>query len=187
MKLDIRFYGDPVLRVRGRSVAAVDGDLRRLAQDMIETMRANAGCGLAAQQVGRTESVCVIEVMPEQDSDKSGARLHPELTMPMVLFNPEILESSSKVEYAEEGCLSFPDVRGSIPRSLEIRVRFLDEKGQPREHTFREFLARVIQHEVDHLNGVLFIDRMSSAKRIGLAGKLRRLKKETEEQMETSP
>lgn len=183
MKREIKYYGDPVLRAKARPVPAVDGELRRLAQDMIETMRANAGCGLAAQQIGRTEAVCVIEVMPEQDADKEGGRLHPDLAMPMVLFNPEIIESSSKIDYYEEGCLSFPDLRGSVPRPLEVTVRFLDEDGRPRELRLRQFLARVVQHEIDHLNGVLFIDRMSAAKRIGLARKLRRLKRETEEAM----
>jgi peptide deformylase len=183
MKLDLRYYGDPVLREKARAVPKVDGDLRGLAEDMIETMRANAGCGLAAQQVGHTESICVIEVLPEQDTDKAGVRQHPELSMPMALVNPEIIDSSSKTDSYEEGCLSFPDVRGSVPRSLEVTVRFLDLQGQPREMRLRGFLARVVQHEIDHLNGVLFIDRMSAAKRIALSGRLRKLKRETEEGM----
>lgn len=183
MKLDIHFYGDPVLRTPAAPVAAVTDEIRAFARDMIETMHAEQGVGLAAPQVGRSIAVCVVEVPIDYDTDEEGRRIHPDVAMPMVLINPQIVEPSRKTENHEEGCLSFPGLRGSIPRSIEITVRCLDERGQPRELRLRDFLARVVQHEVDHLNGVLFIDRMSAAKRFALKKRLNTLKRETEEKL----
>lgn len=180
MKLELHYYGDPVLRQPGQPVAQVTDEVRAFARDLIETMRAEQGVGLAAQQVGRAVTVCVVEVPVEYDTDDAGVRLHPDLAMPMVLINPEIVEASRKTDSREEGCLSFPGIRGSIPRALEVTLRFLDEQGRSREVRLRDFLARVVQHEVDHLNGVLFIDRMSAAKRFALGKKLRAIKAETE-------
>lgn len=183
MKLNLHFYGDPVLRAPAARIPAVTDEIRALARDMIETMHAEQGVGLAAPQVGRSVALCVIDVPVEYDTDEDGRRLHPDLTMPMVLINPDVVEPSRKTDSREEGCLSFPGMRGSIPRALEITVRYLDERGQAREARLREFLARVVQHEVDHLNGVLFIDRMSVAKRFALKKKLLELKRETEERL----
>jgi peptide deformylase len=183
MKYDVTLYGNPVLREKAQPVPEVTAEIRAIAANMIETMRAYSGCGLAAQQVGMTRSIFVIEVPEDHDLDDKGQRIHPDLTMPMVLINPRILSKSSRTEFYEEGCLSFPDIRGQVPRSTEIDVTFLDENGTPHHARYRDFVARVIQHELDHLEGVLFIDRMSTAKRIGLAARLRRLKRETEESL----
>ena len=179
MKYEIRTFGDPVLREKAKPIDRIDDRIKDLARDMFAVMRESEGCGLAAQQIGKTISICVVEVLPEYDVDQQGARLNPDLSMPMVLINPEIISSSDKTEPREEGCLSFPGIRGSITRPYEIQVKFLDEKGVSRQETVKGFVARAIQHEIDHLNGVLFIDRMSAVKRMALAGRLKRMKSDT--------
>lgn len=183
MTLDLRFYGDPVLRAPTARVKEVDADIRRLIEDMLDTMHAAQGIGLAAPQVGRSLSLCVIDLPVEYDTAEDGRRFNPDISMPLVLVNPEILSASKKTDTHEEGCLSFPGIRGNIDRSVEITVRYEDEQGTKREAIVRDFLARVIQHEVDHLNGVLFIDRMTAAKRFALSSKLKKLKRETEEHL----
>lgn len=183
MKYEIRTYGDDVLREKAKPVAQVDDEIRRLAKDMIQTMRAESGVGLAAEQVGRSEAVCVIEIPAEYDKGEDGVPHNPGVPMPLVLVNPDIVELSAEKETADEGCLSFPGLYAPVGRSVEIHVRFLDLDGKPQELTLRKFAARAVQHEVDHLNGVLLVDRMSSLKKIALSGQLKRLKKETRENL----
>ena len=184
MNHEIRIYGNPVLREKARPVAAVDDDLRQLAAEMVRIMHASEGVGLAAQQIGETRAICVIDMPPDYDEDGKGGRHNPDVAMPLVLINPVLSEPTEETDVREEGCLSFPEIRANITRPVEVSVAYLDEQGQPKKIRAREFLARVIQHEVDHLNGVLFIDRMSAPKRIALSGKLRRMKRETEEGLE---
>lgn len=176
--LAIRYYGDPVLRESFRRVEVFDDDLRRFAEDLIETMRDSHGVGLAAQQVGDTRAVCVIEVPEAYDTDEEGHRLNPELPMPLVLVNPVVSEPTRRTEGFEEGCLSFPDIRGTIVRPVEVTLAYQDLNGTAHTVVVRDFTARVIQHEVDHLNGILFIDRMSPAKKLALRNRLKRLKAE---------
>ncbi|HMP98076.1 MAG TPA: peptide deformylase [Kiritimatiellia bacterium] len=178
MNHEIRIYDDPVLRVKADPITRVDDEVRALGQEMITIMRQSEGVGLAAQQIGETRAICVIEVPEEYDLDDDGNRLNPELAMPMVLINPVISAPSKKEVSREEGCLSFPGIRGSITRPRDIHLTCLDEKGNPVDVDVRGFTARVIQHEVDHLNGILFIDRMSAARRFTLGPKLKRLKEE---------
>ncbi len=180
MSLNLHYYGDPILRTPAVRIPEVTPAIRQLAQDMIATMRASEGVGLAAQQIGKALAICTVEVPVEYDTDQDGVRLHPGIAMPLVLLNPEIIAKSRKTERQEEGCLSFPDIRGDIERSVEITLRYQDLDGQAHECQMREFLARVVQHEVDHLNGVLFIDHMSAPKRLVLSKRLKRLKLETE-------
>ena len=180
MRLPIRFYGDPVLREQTRPVAGISGDLATLAEDMLETMRAEQGVGLAAPQVGRGESLCVVEVPAAMDEDEDGARLHPDIAMPMVLVNPVVTGSTEDTWSMEEGCLSFPGIVGQIRRPLGVTVDYLDLAGTAVTRSLSGFLARVVQHEIDHLNGVLFIDRMSPVRRVALAGRLKRMQRETE-------
>lgn len=187
MTLQLHYYGDPVLREKARRFETVTDDVARLAADMIDMMRSSEGVGLAAQQIGQARAICVIEVPEEMDKTEQGERLNPGLDMPMALLNPEIINFSRKTDTREEGCLSFPEIRGNIDRSSEITVRYMDLDGKARELTAKGFLARVIQHEVDHLNGVLFIDRMSPAKRFALSNKLKRMKRETEEGLSRNP
>lgn len=183
MKRDIRIFGDPVLREKSRPVTAPDAEIRALADDMVETMFAAEGCGLAAQQVGETRAICVIYVPEDLDKNEAGERQHPGLVTPLVLLNPRITAASKKTEGREEGCLSFPGIRGSIPRATQIVLEFMDLDGRIRTEKLRDFAARVVQHELDHLNGVLFIDRMSPAKRFAIKRRLATLREETEERL----
>jgi peptide deformylase len=182
MKLDIRTYGDPVLRARAQPVARVTDELRALAKAMIAAMRTENGVGLAAEQVGRREAVIVVELPPDYDVEvEGGPRLHPDIEMPWVLFNPEIVHTSAETESASEGCLSFPDITTPVARAVEITLRYLDLDGQSHERVLKHFLARVVQHESDHLHGVLLVDHMSAIKKLSLRGQLKRLKQDTAE------
>jgi peptide deformylase len=183
VKRRIHIYGDEVLRAKAQPVAEVNRRIRALAADMIEVMRAEKGVGLAAEQVGETLALCVLGVPPEYDRDETGARINPGVDMPAVLINPEILERSKEAEVADEGCLSFPGIYVPVARSVEIRLRYTDLDGRSQTRTFRKFVARVAQHEIDHLNGVLLVDRMSPLKRIALSGQLKRMKQETRERL----
>ncbi len=169
MALRIVHYNDPVLRKKGEKVSAFDASLARLKEDMVATMHEAGGIGLAAQQVGRALLFCVIDLR-ESDADFSweldGTRLPLDLFMPLALANPKIsVERGTPETLYEEGCLSFPKIRGDIARPDAITVAFHDERGIP--HTLRcdGLLSRCVQHEVDHLNGVLFIDRMDKKTR----------------------
>lgn len=179
MKQRIVVYGEPVLREKAQRVDAVTDEIRRLVTDMIETMRAENGVGLAAEQIGRKEAVCVVEVPPDYDKDEQGKRWNPDIAMPWVLINPEIVAASKDKETGEEGCLSFPGIFAPITRPVEVTVRYTDMNGRAREDRVRKFVARAVQHEIDHLNGVLLVDRMSPVKRIALRGKLRDLREKT--------
>ncbi len=176
MKRPLRIYGDPVLREKARPVTAFDADLRRLADDMIATMHAEEGIGLAAQQIGETRAIFVLDVPETSDRDDKGNRLNPDFPMPMVAVNPEIVAASRKKDICEEGCLSFPEIRAPIERPVEITLRWQDLAGAAREMQLRGLVARAAQHELDHLQGVLLVDRMSPVKRIALRGKLRQIR-----------
>lgn len=180
MRLALRLYGDPVLKTPARPVAAIDDNIRRLAADMIETMRAENGIGLAAQQVGADVAVCVVDVPPEMEPSDRKPAAGARPPMPLVLINPRIVAQSDAVESSEEGCLSFPDIRAPVSRPVEVTVRWLGLDGQEREARWGGLLARCVQHEMDHLAGLLISDRMSPVKRIALAGRLKRLRRETE-------
>jgi peptide deformylase len=147
--LEIRVLGDPVLRQETNVVTEVTPELRRLVDDMFETMYAAKGIGLAAPQIGRLERLSVIDV--------DGQRL--------VLFNPEIIESDSKRIKGEEGCLSIPEIYGDVERSARVVIRAMDIDGKAYEVEGRELLSRCLQHEIDHLHGRLFIDYLSALKR----------------------
>ncbi len=180
MSLELITYGDPVLRVRAAQIARITPEFKRLVDGMMETMYVHNGVGLAAQQVGQTVSVCVIDIPPELDvAGEGGPRLHPDVSMPLVMFNPQILRRVKSIERVDEGCLSFPGIHTGVQRSTEVTVGFVDLKGESRTLECRGLLARAVQHEVDHLSGVLLVDRMSAVKKISLAGVLKRLREET--------
>jgi peptide deformylase len=147
--LDIRVLGDPVLRKPTKPVTEVTDELRRLIADMFETMYAAEGIGLAAPQVGRSERVAVVDVEGKK----------------FALINPEIVSSNGAREKAEEGCLSIPDIYGDVERPPEVTIRALDENGNQYEASANELLGRCFQHEIDHLDGKLFIDYLSPLKR----------------------
>ena len=182
MKLPILKYGDARLRAKGKRIEEIDEAIRELASDMLETMRAANGVGLAAQQVGEALQLTVIDVSQATERPSTmalnGVEVVPNEQMPLVLLNPEI-EIGPEKEIAAEGCLSFPEISGDIERSVWARVRGQTLSGDPIEIEATGLLARALQHEVDHLNGILFIDRMSSVAKAALGSRLKRLRKET--------
>ena len=158
----IEMLGSEVLRRRAEEVADVDDDLRALIRDMYETMYEAEGIGLAAPQIGVLQRVIVVDVR-EEDST------------PMALINPRIIESSAGKEKAEEGCLSIPGVASIVERPAEVIVEATSEDGEPIRIEADGLLGRCLQHEVDHLDGVLFIDRLSALKRNMVLKKYRTL------------
>jgi peptide deformylase len=190
MSLRIVHYNDPILRKKGARVTVFDPELARLAREMIATMHAAAGIGLAAQQIGRALQVCVIdlrEVEPDFTWELDGAKLPLDLIMPMTITNPEITFARGTDTYAyEEGCLSFPGIRGDISRPDAIAVKFQDEHGVPHVLRCDGLFARCIQHEADHLNGVLFIDRMDKSVRSTVDEAVKTLAKATREAAKTT-
>ncbi len=182
MLLPIVHYNQSILRKKGTKVSIFDEKLTKLVNDMIETMHAAAGIGLAAQQIGLAEQVCVADLR-ETDQDFTweldGAKVPLELFMPMAIINPEITKLESADIVYEEGCLSFPKIRGDVVRRDAIEVKYVDQSGVP--HTLRcnGLFARCIQHEADHLNGVLFIDRMQKLVRARVEREVKTLAEET--------
>ncbi len=182
--LPIRTYGDPVLREPSRPVAAITPEIKTLVDDMFATMRASQGVGLAAQQVGRTESVCVIELPASYDvEEEDGPRLNPDVPLSLALINPKIVETSDETCSMEEGCLSFPDVRGNVERAWSVAIEHLGLDGQVRTTKLNGYFARAAQHEMDHLAGELFIDHFSYVKKLAVRSKLKQLRAETQEKL----
>ncbi len=185
--LPIRTYGDPVLREPARPVARITPEIQELVADMFATMRAAQGVGLAAQQVGRTESVCVVELPESYDiEDENGPRLNPDIPLALALVNPRIVEASADTCSMEEGCLSFPDIRGHVERPWSVLIEHLGLDGQVRKTWLNGFFARATQHEMDHLAGELFIDHFSYVKKLAVRGKLKQLQAETRSRLPTT-
>ena len=182
MILKIVQYGEPVLREKGREVKVVDEKIKKLAEDMLDTMREARGVGLAAQQVGVPIQMTVVDVAGIEDRpsamyiDDKEVRL--EDYMPLTILNPQ-LKLSREREVGTEGCLSFPEITAEILRAVGVRCKGTLLDGREIEFDAAGLLARALQHEVDHLNGILFIDRMNSATKSSLAGRLKRMQKET--------
>jgi peptide deformylase len=163
--LQMRYYGDPVLRKRAEPVAEITDAERQLAEEMLMTLEATGnGIGLAATQVGVLKRLIIVDIGEDDD----------EAYEPLVLFNPEILSSDGEA-VIEEGCLSIPDVTADVKRPERIVVEGIDVQNQTVHIETDGLLARVLQHEIDHLNGVLFIDRISGLKRRSLSDELLRL------------
>ncbi len=163
MLLQIVQYGDKTLHQIGEPVTEFDGKLKKLFDDMVETMFKAEGIGLAAQQVGLAMQFCVVDLTgidPDFEYRLDGAAPPLEFFMPMGICNPKLEYLGAEKEEAEEGCLSFPDVRGDVERPEWIRCEYQDIQGNPHVIECNGLLGRCIQHEVDHLNGVLFTDRM---------------------------
>jgi peptide deformylase len=166
MLLKIVKYPDPVLSQPGEPVTEFNDELRCLVADMFETMYAAQGIGLAAPQVGISKRLTVIDLSLGKDpKDK------------LVLINPEVISSEGRL-YEEEGCLSFPEIREKVVRAAKVRIRAQDEHGKWFEMDGEELLSRAMQHEIDHLDGVLFIFRMSPLKRNLNLRKIRKLQNE---------
>jgi peptide deformylase len=182
MILQILEYGDPILRAKGKPIENIDDRIRQLAANMIETMHLANGVGLAAQQIGEALQLTVLDVSAVEDRPSTlkldSKDVDPKTAMPLVLINPEI-ELRGATEMGVEGCLSFPEITGDIERAKSVIVRAQTLDGGTIEIEASGFLARAIQHEGDHLNGILFIDRMNSAAKAALSSRLKRLQKET--------
>ena len=176
MILPIITAPDKRLKVKSQPVAAVDDDLRKLLDDMVETMRAAPGIGLSAIQVGVPKRVLVVE-LEENAKLSSEENAAPPADAPRTtryLVNPEIVWSSERVVFCEEGCLSLPDQFAEIERPADIKVKYLDYHGQPQTLEAAGMLSRCIQHEMDHLEGKLFVDYLSELKRTRIRQKLER-------------
>ncbi len=160
----LHLLGSPVLRQRATPVSVVDEEVRQLVDDLFETMRAEGGVGLAANQVGVARRVAVVDVGADDPS-------------PLVMINPRVVHTSAVVETAEEGCLSIPDIYAEVERPLRVTLEALDRDGRPYKVELSEFKARAVQHEIDHLDGVLFLDRLSAMKRSLLLAKWKKSRK----------
>jgi peptide deformylase len=150
--LNIHYLGDRVLRQPAKRVAKIDTDLRDLVRKMLQTMYSEDGIGLAAPQVGVNKQLLIVDADPENAA-----------TPPLVMINPKILGVSQEMAAGQEGCLSIPGVYLDVIRPAAIEVSFKDETGRPRKMKVDDLVARVIQHEMDHLNGVMFVDRVDNA------------------------
>ena len=182
MILSILQYGDPILRAKGKRIEKIDDRIRELAVNMIETMHAVHGVGLAAQQIGEALQLTVLDVSQVEDRPSTmklnGQNVDPVAEMPLVLINPEI-ELRGETEVGVEGCLSFFEISGDIERPKSVVARAQTLEGDNVEIEASGLLSRVIQHEFDHLYGILFIDRMNSAAKAALSSRLRRMQEET--------
>jgi peptide deformylase len=191
MSLEIVHYNTPVLREKGEKVTTFDADLSAFAAAMVQAMHEARGIGLAAQQVGRALQICVIDLR-ESEADFAwkldGASPPLELFMPMVLVNPKvILPKKPETASSEEGCLSFPEIRGEIERPLALTVKFQDAAGLPHVLECDGLFARCVQHEVDHLNGILFIERMTKAVRATIDEEVKALARRTKSGKSAAP
>jgi peptide deformylase len=166
--LPIRIYPDPVLRVKCREVKDFDAALRKLAADMVETMHAAPGVGLAAPQVGVDLRVAVIDLSVGEDPQEV-----------FIIVNPEVVHREG-TEVAEEGCLSLPGINDKVDRPTRVRVRAVDLEGKPIEIEAEEWLARAFCHEIDHLNGVLFTDYLRGLRKERAKRQLKRLAEDQE-------
>ncbi len=166
MKYPVTVYGDPLLRKKAKNIDKDDPKLKEIIENMWETMYYSDGVGLAAPQVGKSIRLFLIDA-------SSGADEEPELEgFKKVFINAEIIETSGEEWVMNEGCLSLPEIREDVTRKDEVRIRYFDENFVEHEETFKGFAGRVIQHEYDHLEGVLFIDYLSPLRKRLLKSKL---------------
>lgn len=183
MLLPIITAPDRRLKVKSQPVAAVDDDVRKLMDDMVETMRAAPGIGLSAIQVGVAKRIMVVEVDDAEklQSEESAVTQPPAsgTRTTRYLVNPEILWESEKVVFCEEGCLSLPDQFADIERPADIKVAYLDRDGKRQELAASGMLARCIQHEMDHLDGLLLVDHLTPVRRHMILRKLEKARKAT--------
>jgi peptide deformylase len=186
VKLPIRKYGDPVLRQKGARVEKITPEIRKLIADMFETMCDARGVGLAAQQVGEALQLAVIDVRGIKDRPSTmeinGRSVDPESEMPLVLINPE-LKPGSETATGPEGCLSFPEIFGDITRPADVEVVATNDQGEKISFRAGGLLSKAVQHEFDHLQGILFIDRMTSETKRELKPELDALSDETKAEL----
>jgi peptide deformylase len=188
MILPVVKYGHPALRQKGVRIEKITPEIKSLVADMLETMHAKKGVGLAAQQIGKALQLTVIDVREVKDRPSTlelkGKPADANDIMPLVLINPEIKPFGEAIT-GSEGCLSFPEIFAEITRPGSVDVKALNQKGKVVEFRCGGLLARVVQHEVDHLNGILFIDRMSLATKSEIRPELNKLQAKTKAELET--
>ena len=177
--LEVVKYGHPALRSKGRKIEKIDDSLRTLAEEMIVTMYEEDGCGLAAQQVGRSIQMAVIDVMPAHEDRPSrawidGRELELESLMPLVMINPEIHPIGEEKVVEIEGCLSMPGLHDEVERHARVRIICQDIDGRTLDFEAEGLLSRAAQHEYDHLHGILFIDHLAPEDRAEHQGLLRK-------------
>jgi peptide deformylase len=186
MILEVVKYGHPVLRQKGAAIEKLTPEIKKLIADMFETMHERHGVGLASQQVGRALQLTVIDVREAKDRPSTlelkGEPADPNEIMPLVLINPEIKPVGEMVKNGE-GCLSFPEIYGEISRPEFVDVKALNEKLKPIEFRAGGLLSRAVQHETDHLNGILFIDRMEKKTKEELRPELDKLQAATKAEL----
>ena len=191
MALRITQYGEPILRKVGKPITQFDDSLAELANDMIEAMYDANGIGLAAQQVGLALQFFVIDVRPPEGEQASfdyrldGKRPPLDLIMPMALANPKVSILDPHVETYEEGCLSFPEVRGKVDRPMGVRCKYQDVDGNPHVIEANGILGRCILHENDHLNGELFIDKMDKRDLQQMNSRIKKIKRNSRDFLKT--
>ena len=168
---EIRILGDPVLRTEAEPVGGFDDALRELVEDMFETMYHAEGIGLAAPQIGISRRVMVVDVRDPEEQGGAGQ---------IALINPEVVEASPDTERSSEGCLSIPGLEEVVERPFAVTVQGLDPHGEPVRIEAGGLLARALQHEIDHLDGVLFLDRISPLKRKLLMKKWKKSREKAE-------
>jgi peptide deformylase len=191
MLLRVTQYGESVLRKVGAPIVEFDDDLAQLADDMVETMYDEDGIGLAAQQVNLALQFCVLDVRPPEGEKPpfeysfDGKQPPLDLIMPMALANPKVTIIDQSEDVYEEGCLSFPDVRGRVLRPIGVRCEFQDTEGNPHVLEATGLLGRCILHETDHLNGELFIDKMNKRDLQRMAPRIKKIKRATRDFLKT--
>jgi len=162
-------YGDPVLKKKARNIDKDSVDVKQLSEDMFETMESASGIGLAAPQIGKSLRMFVVDGTPIEEEDMEGFR--------KVFINPEMIEEEGDEWAFEEGCLSIPNIREDVTRKEKIKIKYFDENWEEHEEEFDGMKARIIQHEYDHIEGVLFTDYLSPLKKRMLKGKLTNITK----------
>ena len=187
MDLPLTYYGNPVLRAKGATVEAVTPEIEQLIADMLETMKKYRGIGLAAQQVGRKIQLTVIDIRATENRPSTleldGEEADPNSIMPIALMNPKITPLNDPVS-GPEGCLSFPEIFGDISRPEKIRVQAMGREGESMEFVCGGLLARCVQHETDHLHGILFVDRMDRATKADIRDDLNALQEKTKAELD---
>jgi peptide deformylase len=190
MILPVTKYGTPVLRQKGARIASLTPEIKQLIADMFETMIANHGVGLAAQQIGQALQLTVIDVTEAKDRpstlELNGKPADVAELMPLVLINPEVTPVGEPVT-GSEGCLSFPEIFGEITRPETVDVKAMNEKGKMISFRCGGLLARAVQHETDHLNGILFIDRMEKKAKAEIQMELDDLQTATKAELKKKP
>jgi len=186
VKLPIHKYGDPVLRRKGTRVEKLTPEIKKFVADMFDTMYDARGVGLAAQQVGQALQITVIDVRGIKDRPSTmhidGKPVDPEAQMPLVLINPELKPSQDTVK-GPEGCLSFPEVFADVIRPAEVDVTAMNDKGETYSFRAGGLLAKAVQHEFDHLQGILFIDRMTTEAKAEVRAEIDMLADETKAEL----